>query len=102
MSDIAKFTPGPWAARPDENSSCEWEVVKNDPRKTSISQDPWFICLCMDDADGASAKGNAHLIAAAPELYAACQYIVDAAENGDEMTAVEMATAALAKARGEA
>lgn len=48
------------------------------------------------------ADANARLMAAAPELYEACRYIVEARENGDETTAFIKARAALAKARGEA
>lgn len=43
---------------------------------------------------------DAPLIAAAPDLLAACRYIVEAGESGDEVTAIEKARAAIAKAEG--
>lgn len=106
MTTETKFTAGPWVARPDESSSCEWEVIKTDARKTSISQDPWFICACMDSADGASAEANAHLIAAAPELYEALELVIGTLsfdrEDDFNKEVLRRINAALSKARGEA
>ena len=95
------FTPGPWVLG---NTSHHETMIIGRGGKGD------YVCHVQFEQIGGGAiasameparRANARLIAAAPELYAACQYIVDAAENGDEMTAVEMATAALAKARGE-
>lgn len=48
---------------------------------------------------------NAHLISAAPEMYAVLQLIVDDAEPGEDarlsVASYNVASAALAKARGE-
>jgi len=43
---------------------------------------------------------NANLIAAAPDMLAALKRVIQAAEDGDEMTAISMAEAAIAKAEG--
>lgn len=45
--------------------------------------------------------GNARLIAAAPELLEALEYMVDALGFGTEHPSVELARAAIAKARGK-
>lgn len=68
MSTTSKFTAGPWVARPDKNSSCEWEVVKTE---ASLADGAWFIADVHDGPDGCSSEDNARLIAAAPELYEA-------------------------------
>jgi len=90
MSTTTKFS-GPWHVITDSQG---YDNIHHAPADDGDTGD--IVATCFQDSD------HARLIAAAPELYTACQYIVDAAENGDEMTAVEMATAALSKARGEA
>jgi len=90
-----KFTPGPWftddygyifsGERRDAHMIAEvrgwgWIQYLPDPEK-------------IQDA-------NAHLIAAAPELFEALEYVMTA--HGEQLSdAFEKAQAALAKARGE-
>ena len=100
-----KFTPGPWA-RAAWN---DWTIVADEPSLKS-----GFIIaevLPFDEADPTDMDdANAHLIAAAPGLYAALEVALEPCERGeicpvcDEQPHREdcMAVAALAKARGEA
>lgn len=95
----AKFTKGPW----------EW-VKSNNDNWSSYDLSPGI--LTKDTADGTPFgdeidKANAHLIAAAPELYEALYRLVrDCEIAGLQEQAgfdcwISMANAALAKARGE-
>lgn len=90
MSDT-KFTPGPW-----HNGQTKDPAIVFDA-------DGWAICDCktyhrkgyLDEM-----RSNAHLIAAAPELY---EVLSEAIERGGviQMCLYDKAIAALAKARGE-
>lgn len=95
-----KFTPGPWKA--DDN---DIETAAGELLATAYAMD-------RDRLEGRdfyeTAQHNAHLIAAAPDLYEALDNLAMAAEFqialGDKAW-IEMhgvAKAALAKARGEA
>lgn len=88
----AKYTPGPWYA--DEDGRIREEATD-------------YIIARTDDGGHVSGRrmisetaeaDNARLIAAAPDLVEACRYIVEAGENGDEVTAIAKARAALSKA----
>jgi hypothetical protein len=91
-----KFTPGPW----------EWDgnVWDYNP----VFEAPW-----LEGEDGrivlrgqitCSSEANAHLIATAPELYVALEYVLNVCPAIDPSgeDAHEKARAVLAKARGEA
>ena len=87
-----KFTPGPW--RLDADSHIR---ATNDDRHTTIALiPPNFHSADIWDA-------NAHLIAAAPELYAVLEYVRDVLgpHGGWADDSKRMIEAALAKARGE-
>lgn len=99
-----KFTPGPWRAF--KNSSF-WEIVSDEGQIGDV---------CASDflGDGTQAPNpvaasNAHLIAAAPELYAALEayhFHFGPLEDNymlhpDARNCMKLAIAALAKARGE-
>ena len=94
---MSKHTPGPWKAE-------GWEsVVVNDTNGNTL--------VLMPGASYglAAVKANARLIAAAPDLLAACKAVDDAwtgGENGDWRGALDralgMARAAIAKAEGGA
>ncbi len=95
----AKFTKGPWQTSYRKN------------KKGMYSQDVYCekgetICTCdwypVDEGSGITStnrEGNAHLIAAAPEMYAALNSLVESGIGNMAMhnTVVDL----LAKARGE-
>lgn len=93
-----KFTPGPWV---NNQGLIESEL------EHGWVNDGWRIAECF----GPQAEINAHLIAAAPELYEACEAVIryqklaeSDANTGLLMSYAEAyikAEAALAKARGE-
>lgn len=97
-----KFTPGPWTE--DISRSC---VVG--PLGVTVAHCGQAMTSCADGSYWIRAEessANAHLIAAAPELYAALQACCEEAFDTETTTArmVEIrrtARAALAKARGE-
>lgn len=87
----AKFTPGPWRYEQDF-LSCRVAAPKFGGVAKVFGSNPTCVA-------------NAHLIAAAPELYEALE-AVELARNSDEphdwQRATNLSAAALAKARGEA
>ena len=90
-----KWTPGPWA-------------VNGDKIETTYGTLRRRVAIIDDGAGVESPEANAHLIAAAPDLYAALKELYDvlyAAIDGDRVWTMDMQQAArdaLAKARGEA
>ena len=97
MMSEAKFTPGPWKAL---RGHAYWEVS---PQVRGDGQ-PFTICDCCPTAprcpDGGLQEANAHLIAAAPEMYDMLKTI----ENDDGSVPGwlwDRIQATLAKARGE-
>jgi hypothetical protein len=98
-----KWTPGPWFI--DEDSEPVLRVMAHDP-----GLEPWHICDVAPLATSSQDKttnwyANAHLIAAAPELYDALEKAIEYHKkrnlgwHSDELVAYM--EAALAKARGE-
>lgn len=102
-----KHTPGPWksvyrngmaAAQYGHNVSCD------------MHSGPGMVAGCDSIAevrghDDDEAKANARLIAAAPDLLAACERFIRAQDENDRnglTSAAMLASAAIAKARGEA
>jgi hypothetical protein len=86
---MTKHTPGPWAAREPNGPGNGWRVGP-----AWLGEKPW--------SDETSA--NAHLIAAAPDLMAACEAFVKADYSTwllKYVDAIDAAKAAIAKARGE-
>jgi len=98
-----KFTKGPWKA---------YRFSAHDFTATpeNIAEHPNYWEVASEDGKlsvtAHMGRANAHLIAAAPELYEALNSIVNHDEvNGDRYVlavAYDMAHAALRKARGEA
>lgn len=111
----ARHTLGPWRAVAQGGSSTVLSQTKPPRNDTRIPgygyRDDAGHCIAypfLDDERGIArldfvcfSHADARLIAAAPDLYAACCRIVAAVEDGDEMAAVEMARAALSKANGD-
>lgn len=86
----AKFTKGPWVNSP----LGPWIIETKD--EIEIAD--------ISASSLVNATANAHLIAAAPELYEALEdvlYLFGQGDNPDEPKEVSVARAALAKARGE-
>lgn len=87
-----KFTPGPWIVCPDVGLQIPVASVAKEGLKRNVSH-----VAGIRNGEGAA---NAHLIAAAPDLYEA----LDNLENDDGSIpdhAWKLVQAALAKARGE-
>ena len=86
---MSKHTPGPWFA---ENDGDQWQVWHNEG-----------IAHIADVSGGVkpdpTGEANAHLIAAAPELLAVAEYALEVSDKWGALH--QMATAAIAKARGE-
>lgn len=84
-------TPGPWCVVAADN-----EVVAGDVCVASAPGWP------RDGANDDEREANLHLIAAAPDLLAACRAFLDADEGGDftgeEKAALMLMRAAIAKA----
>lgn len=112
MSGVA-FTPGPWKV--DEHHDGEIEIVGvNMPRHQRFGViGEWALAKvgddCMWDNPNAEARdrANAHLIAAAPDLYEALGDVLALARvkwgnlDADANAVFAKAEAARAKARGE-
>jgi hypothetical protein len=86
-----KFTPGPWEYK---------QTSGYDYGSTTY----WLPGICTN----VDKEANAHLIAAAPDLYAACEQLLMDEDSISERTdlvstceSLEKIKAALAKARGE-
>jgi hypothetical protein len=98
---VGQHTPGPWET--------EQEVMNEHHNLTEIfvrHVDSGRICQtfanCLVNTDEAC-RANARLIAAAPELMAACQGLLHIAETGVmSLGTLRLAHAALAKATGSA
>jgi hypothetical protein len=101
MSEMPKFTPGPWRAELPEtgfrfSKTGDWLVT---------GANGLIVAMAIHDLPP-EAEPNAHLIAAAPELYKACQIALDywcADHPNDTVQGFEARAkieAALAKAEG--
>ena len=96
MSNQAKFTPGPWTSR---------GTVVFIGTHGQIEEDGSPAYGGFDIVGCPRPEANAHLIAAAPELYEALDMLMDATGPGDASQILteerENIMALLAKARGE-
>ena len=99
MQTEAKFTKGPWRVEYGHQQ-------KSGPRCWQVSDEYDAVCnnqfCCARESEA-----NAHLIAAAPDLYAALHKALNFIENtegelGVTLDSGDAARAALRKARGEA
>jgi hypothetical protein len=89
----ARFTPGPWVAAEQDTWRVEWDG--------EYRNDGYIIAYRLEGSD---AKANAHLIAAAPDLYATLQLVANSLECDREDRAnreiLRRVNEALAKAEG--
>lgn len=110
MSELPKFTAGPWSvphfAEPDVNCNCRYVLC--DHMMGAVASvhcsgpgEDWQ--AHGDNPRFAEAVANAHLIAAAPDLYAALERLQAALvhPNNRDIPYWQSARDALAKARGE-
>lgn len=109
-----KFTPGPWVVDADDRSDC---ICEGHTAISSgvIDENSWLALAQVvttfkgDDRNRESkvGKANAHLIAAAPELYALAVEIMELCGDPDHFNDVradrfyEQALSVCKKARGE-
>ncbi len=104
-----KFTPGPWFPHKQIVGddiivfiSTARGLFGADPLATSTSVTEQVTCLCKGEKKQFPIEANAHLIAAAPELYEACQAFLKAWDTEEELeTASKKARVALKKAVGQ-
>lgn len=99
----ARHTPAPWEHKTDGAGG--YNIVANGITIAATTGG------CHDDVPADVEDCNARLIAAAPDLLAALQYLVDDImdadedrnpETGEEYDSVTVAREALAKAKGDA
>lgn len=107
MTDQPKWTPGPWAMETVRTSCGTCHRIGPFPRPAYASKPEGWACVYDDYPPGVGSPdllANSHLIAAAPDLYAAGQAIIDQMDAlllpDDALSAA--LRAALAKARGQA
>jgi hypothetical protein len=91
---MTKHTPGPWQVDQD---GAGWYIESNPERDHSIAFGRWADQEEAPDANDNEKLANARLIAAAPDLLAACIEVA----SGYSTRGSEMARAAIAKATGE-
>lgn len=91
-----KWTPGPWLVEVDESSQVERYPMIASENYGVVGSEGMYGVIETDYA-------NAHLIAAAPDLYEALESLVRDYDIGEMTDTPELdaANAALAKARGE-
>lgn len=99
---MIKYTPGPWYALKDNESSPAGHLVRSEPSKIEVAR---ASNIYMDRSERLA---NARLIAAAPELLEALEALSEAFEYSSKMgrtgfgIVFKQADAAIAKARGRA
>lgn len=105
----ASFTPGPWFQSHREKPDGMWSTEVYDAAGETIASLAWYP-VPHDGGVRTAREANAHLIASAPEMYAALTTVTEMlADQRDyvlgnaypeEYAAVEKARAVLAKAEG--
>ena len=101
---IIKHTPGPWEACHDGKCSCGmvWSIPGDFPVAAALS-----VCRMWETYNlgtglkpqSGELEANARLIAAAPELLAACKALMNAQEADEWSMAIDMGCAAVEKAK---
>lgn len=116
VSEQVKHSPGPWSVRPDAND--DWGIVRAADGLAVADAGVFARCADMrnrDDEDVTPAEwaagppevaANARLIAASPDLFAACVALVAAVDAwgispAKAKEAAELARLAVARVRGE-
>jgi hypothetical protein len=96
-----KWTEGPWTYIPSTDKRSDGYVVAGEVTPGAVR--PPAICRVTSNAGPTRQKANANLIAAAPELYEACETFIRQIRNGEKNMTVsfDLMEAAIKKARGE-
>lgn len=100
---VSRFTPGPWDAGPIAKSDGEWLLWAADPDSGLVyDKYPARITGVAKICGTPRAAANARLIAAAPDLLAACKEFVRKCECGEasSVRSYKQMKAAIAKAEG--
>lgn len=99
MMEKPKFTPGPWGVRCNSRGFSD-QIIAYEGRNDVAGAVGSSITRGAAITFPSSTEGeaNARLIAAAPDLYAAMEWVM---ANGDGQEGRERMRAALAKVRGE-
>jgi len=102
-----KFTPGPWKAIRDPLHYGSLSTVYAGSTEEKAGIGAQMLVQVGGWSNPTEQEANAHLIAAAPDMYMVLEEVFDEVENymertGRSVTWGEKAKAALAKARGEA
>lgn len=112
MKNEAKWTPGPWVIDP-ETRVFEVCTIHGLPKDARTDGQGWAYIRSSDTFylghDEKEVMANAHLIAAAPEMYEALEAMIDryapsyhdCIDDGMPECEICDARAAIAKARGE-
>lgn len=102
MSNETRWTPGPWIAYPNQDENLFY-IAQQDgaPYTPGYSDVCGLSCHTWDGERFTVQQANAHLIAAAPELFEALEEMLAECEDDEFAPHVMEAKAALAKARGE-
>jgi len=91
----SKFTPGPWRKFSRWNDRYLAVIDSIPDRDGKVMAN----CICHIALTNKNAVANAHLIAAAPDLLAACEAFVEADCQDGASLAFAMAVDAIAKAK---
>lgn len=95
-----KFTPGPFVVYPVSVNSESCDIVRQDDPNDRIA------VTCEQSLHDGRELANGYLLASAPELYEALSHIVACLGAGEPVLPLchwhQVATNAIAKARGEA
>ena len=97
-----KFTPGPWIICIQDDNNCANTIfAKSQLKDGRITAEDWDFDICTTGIDHENYEANAHLIAAAPDLYEAVKDCVDVLKRNQYHTTTAYLERLLAKARGE-
>lgn len=106
---MSKHTPGPWRYKIVDSRTC-WAEVETEPNASGVHELVAVVVTLSSGDDLTAELHNARLIAAAPNLLAACEALLRFAESvrpgggvlAGEREMFEASRAAIAKAGGAA
>lgn len=97
----AAHTPGPWECKHRAGSDEMYRTEIFSAKHGGIATCAWTPKNCGNGVTATYREANARLIAAAPDLLAALQFMLDSEVHGwDILPAQEQARVAIAKATG--